>query len=730
MVLWNDPFTGVQYKIDEGWASKVQQHLAEMLGERLQKVKDAKEAADRAASFWWNYYELIFPLRFGKKQDVQGLIHGRSLFEEAEEVDLEESLDQELRTRFLDDLRLPPLLPSQTKPDELVPDHHLTCAAITNVVLRAQGVEESLLHAVRLGILLHELSEEEPLRVWLQAFPQAWSTARFLCGEGEPPEGVEGDVLRAIHEGEKLEILQAKRVYLVALGAQRVKQFVFETPGLNEIRGASTLLDQCVEDLKRSISDELGPEVVLRAAASTLEFLAPADANAAGEKWTKWLRTYFYERTGTAFPAAAVHAVSPGDLLTRFHEVMRPLYRRLEQDRYRATLPRTETLPFELRCDLCRTRPAEGWYRLPEGEPAPACRVCFTKREVGRPERAGKVREVLDWLGLTNPEPLKVQGKQPEEYTASDLEQLIPSSAERKRIAVIYGDGNNFGAIVQKLESLSLSLQWTHRVEKTTKAAVALALARATQEARQEQELQKLPFQVLALGGDDLSLLTWGSIGLRFCEQFLHLTDKEFQQGKGKKLSDKPISFSLGALFCDEKAPVRRTVDFAENELLKWAKRAVRRQQKGNVAFLLAVTAEQIPADLEVYRSTMFIRHGKLCLTLRPFTAEELRFLLDKAIGIIRGHHTGRLHRLVESFIQSPPLVAFLHYIYQKKRERNKGVIHCIETPREEWEPLWQDIPLPASPLRRPPFGEGDQQGGVRWFSPLWDLLEIVKILE
>jgi hypothetical protein len=255
-------------------------------------------------------------------------------------------------------------------------------------------------------------------------------------------------------------------------------------------------------------------------------------------------------------------------------------------DRYSTELPLVESLPFELRCALCRKRAAEGWYDTVEGGSTPACRVCFTKRHMGREERSAKVKDVLDWLRL-EPRALGVQGRNPKAYTAHDLEQLIPANVAYKRLGVIYGDGNNFGAIVEKLSSLGLSLQWTHRVEKATRAAAALALVRSTQEAAEAHELAKLPFQVLALGGDDLSLITWGSIALRFCEQFLILTDLEFQSGNGTRLGNKQLSFSLGALLCGETAPVRHTVDFAENELLKWAKRVVRQQNQGNIAFLL-----------------------------------------------------------------------------------------------------------------------------------------------
>jgi hypothetical protein len=397
-------------------------------------------------------------------------------------------------------------------------------------------------------------------------------------------------------------------------------------------------------------------------------------------------------------------------------------------------------LPFEERCFLCKSRPAEEWFPHPEGRPEPACRICLVKREKGIKERKYKVEDVINDVGIT----AKQVGVKSIDATADQLDELMPKNLRRKLLSVIYGDGNNFGDVVQKIKSLAMNLQWTHRVEKTTRAAVGVALARATKEAANDK-LDKLPFQVLALGGDDVSLITWGRIGLRFCERFLALTDMEFKQGSGEKPA-KPICFSLGALFVDEKAPVRRTVDFAEKDLMKWAKRAAKERQKdgqkkteGTVSFLLAVTAEQIPADLKAYRESMFLRgqnSPRLNLTLRPFTAKELKFLLNKAQKLTKKKHGGRLHRLVQAFVQGTPRAAMLHYIYQKAREHQKEradegkMFGVLEQPKECWQEIFNAFPLPAATIeQRLPFGEAEIEGAV-WSSPLWDLLEIIKILE
>lgn len=749
MDSWTDPFTGVIYRMSDKWKDGVRGHLTELLYQKLKPALNAWEAADKCANFWWDYYGLVFPLRFGKSGTSDQQLCGEAVFDNQLQIDLGAYVDPKLRSRFLDEKKLPPLLPARTNPaKELIADRHLSRAALINVALRAKGEDKSSnFHSIRLGVLLHELGDVEPIASWLKQFDRdAWQIARALCGEEVMQDSMNANLIQAIYNG---EAAGEADLCLVAVGVQRIKQYVFESAGLNEIRGASTMLDDCVIELKNHIGENLGPEVILRAAASTLEFLAPG---AQASYWKDFLRKYFLSRTGTAFVAVAAESVTPVQIFKQFKEVRLRLNESLERDRYSPQPPITDALPFELRCNLCRSRPAEDWYKTSDGDFAPTCQVCQNKRELGKDEHKGKIGDFLDWLNLNDD--LSPLGVNSSGFIAQDLGELAPENVRRKRVAVIYGDGNNFGAVAVGLDSLGLGLQWTHRVEKTTRAAVALALARATREAAGTKKLSKLPFQILALGGDDLSLFTWGRIGLRFCEHFLEMTDLEFQIGNGERIAD-PLSFSLGALFCDEKAPVRRTVAFAENELLKWAKRAMRGgsnirpnrdSHRGNLAYLLALTAEQIPSELTAYRERMFLpsKGKKLCMTLRPFNSTELSFLLDKVKGLT-DEHRGQLQRLVAPFVQSPPRVAILHYYYQKAREgkQRTGFFRKLEGESqtglpEEWIKAFGSFPtiptnlFPEGELTRRPFGEDPDEitRQVTLLSPLWDLLEIVKILE
>lgn len=756
MTTWIDSFTGITYKIVDDDLSKVRQHIATQLANRLRSAiegEDAEKAANAAAYFWHEYYGWVFPLRFGFKIE-NGLLNAVELFSSDSEVDPRKGL----RARSLDQTKLPPILPSGKSKGELLSDHLLSTAALSNLLLRRRGLDarnKNLLHQVRLALLIHELADEANSATsgsLEKNFPQAWQTIQFLNGNtGAAPEGVDGDLLRAIHDGVGKDI--EDDLVLIVGAVQRVKQYVFETPGLNEMRGASTLLDRLTDSIREQIGEEIGPEVVLRAAGATIEFLLPSEEVA--KEWYRRVKRRFYERTGIAFMSVGYATAKVRELLGEFHAVSGRAYGALAQDRAKADQPLFEVLPFEERCSICSGRSAEGWFPSPENRAEPVCRVCITKRKVGLDERAHKIKETLRLLKIDRPAALGVKGSSIEDSVADTLglseegeEGLIPSKLRRKLLGIIYADGNNFGEVVQNLNSIPMNLQWAHRVEKTTKAAAAVALACSTQEAAEsrgwkpsggEPALDKIPFQVLALGGDDLSVLAWGRCALRFAERFVQLTDWEFRRGNEQDAKVKrPISFSLGVLLTDEKTPVRRAVEFAEEELLKWAKRATHKYQRtaqGQLAFLTAITAEQIPTDLRSYRKTIYLKRSskgngslELSLSLRPFSAMEMSFLIKKARGLI--DHSGSLQRMVSAFVQLNPMAAILHYLYQKAREKGKQGAFIENLEAGEWMDVFGDMPLPAKALTgRLLFGEDEASERV-WVSPLWDLMEIVKALE
>lgn len=769
--IWLDKITATSYICDEIWLQKVKAQAAAFIQVELQRAQSISVAVKYVAQFWREtYYRQLFPLRFGCTQDQQGYFAAGQPFGADAEVTL--SGERPLRQGFLDGSGWPPIWPDSDRGLNgwLMADRLLIEAALLNVLLQqSQPDNGEIRHAARLAALTYPLQPLLENTRWLDG--QVQQISALLATASKAEENILTRVTRVMSvltNKADLSIAQSE-IGLVLVAGQRIKQYVFDTPGLNEIRGGSTMLDNVTEDLTDLVYQEIGPEAIIRAGGSTLLFLAPADDSL--ELWPPRLRRAFFAKTKIAFSAAACSRVPIAALLNHdsgtnnFNMAVGQLFQAMSDDRAEARLSRHVTYPFETRCTLCQVRAAYDWDPDPEGNQQPLCEVCQIKRKSGRHERRDKILDVLVDLKITDRDHpdvelklLGVQGTTRKEWLADDLGDLAHQQARRKLIGVVYGDGNNFGTVQRNMNDLALNRQWAARVENTTRAALALALGRATQKAAKaygwqpggQPVLDHLPFQVLARGGDDLSLFAWGPVAVHFANEFVQLTDLELQVTQQDADEPRPdLSYALGVLLTDEKTPVRKSVAFVEEELLKWAKQAgkERKLTSGAITMLYAEKADKVPADLDRYREEMYLlgfgRQFQLCATLRPYTAAELTALLTVAEKVRAQGHLGRLQRLIGAFYgaRHGAFAGMLHYAYQKGRFKDGGWVAEVE--RALAEAMQVHVPTTTSVLLidystaapRTPFGlapfspmDGGSPPIVR-FSPLWDLLELAKLL-
>jgi hypothetical protein len=748
MATWLDRFTGQRYSLSEEQHDAIRRTVGQAIAAELRPDRILHEQANAVAQWWQtDYYERVFPLRFGR-QPQGAFTEGAQLGYASADGALALPNNTQWRTGFLDGLHFPPILPAETQPDAETPyllaaDHHLATAALLNVCLRRAGVSDDVLHEARLGALLHELIDLPAVRDALQGMPLATALARYLKGEtADCPDALRPHqaMLDAIHRGQAESSLEGYTLCLVGLAAQRIKQYVFETPGLPEIRGASLILDAVVHQAAEEVAEAIGRECILQRVASTLIFLAPEPAD-----WEPRLKRRFYEATQVGFCAAAAAEVALQDYLQQYGACMTRLLKALDADRYRAELPTWECLPFETRCAYCRKRAATGFTRSPDGDPLPICSACDAKRDKGdADERRTAGEQLLRDAGIENWRELLTE---PSKAFAGGLNEMVPDSDEaeqKKQVAFIYGDGSNFGQITKNLDSLALSLQWTRRAELTVRAAVALALSRSMHDALRDQTtLQRMPFEVLVIGGDDFSLFVWSRLAMRFCEQFVRLTDMEFEKGvvAERIVGETPICFGVGCLISDEKAPVYRVVEFTESRLLKFAKRGVKAHERGAIAFLYSTNADQIPGDYDDHLRRNYCKQAQLgkgshattpvYLTMQPLTACELDAFLQCAQAIVDNGQLGSLQRLAEPFVRQPMSAALLHFAYQQARaqssdDRRAFFEQMMSLQASDGQGTRAPL-FPIRALRR--ITVDNDTAGQRYFAPMLDLLEITKSL-
>ncbi len=142
-------FYAAQVRFTDEGLRKVRRHIAELLAERLREKAGVREMADAAAEFWAKeYYELVFPLGFGKVTEG-GAVRGDAFSLPGPVVEVGEEV--EFRRAPLDGTAHPVILPAggEAPSEALLADVTLVRTAIINVLLRRRGVRGTLLDALR-----------------------------------------------------------------------------------------------------------------------------------------------------------------------------------------------------------------------------------------------------------------------------------------------------------------------------------------------------------------------------------------------------------------------------------------------------------------------------------------------------------------------------------------------------------------------------------------------------
>jgi hypothetical protein len=192
----------------------------------------------------------------------------------------------------------------------------------------------------------------------------------------------------------------------------------------------------------------------------------------------------------------------------------------------------------------------------------------FNKREAGvNFQNQNRKNNYKDIISLIREELLVINPKTKKEYI---LPETIDDLADKGGyIAVIHADGNQVGKRLKK---------WKRKINKNANALVGKALiehffhhmrssvrtsiinaAKLSLDEVNTDEITKLPYQLLMLGGDDLLLVCRPDFALPFITQYAkQLKDKFLPDGK-------PLSFGAGVVFARKKIPFNRLVDIAES---------------------------------------------------------------------------------------------------------------------------------------------------------------------
>lgn len=454
---------------------------------------------------------------------------------------------------------------------------------------------------------------------------------------------------------------------LLAGDVDAIKDFVFETASLPQIRGGSELLLKCEEAIRKEMQEEYGYEVIYCRGGS---FLLEVDANKA-EEVKRAIEHLYLETTSVATVTIVYEDVSlaekkaaapPEDgwaarLVKASQEATRAsdfarrtafLTARMQEAKTRKTAaPFYETFPFGKRCDRCGKRMAAYLDRVEENKVL--CPICDLRDRQGREKKTVHGQEVR---ARFNQEFWQAYGSGWTAHQPEDLDILL-QTAGRKYLAFLYADGNDIGRLLQRVSSGKDYQGLSQALEEGTKQAVYEAIQAACGEALKEKA--SWPFEIVNIGGDDVTLLiqagyAW-EVAIQFLERFEERVNRRVREALGDSWPER-ITAACGIAIADVKYPIRYFERLA-SDLCKEAKKLAKEDSghpKSAVTFLWLpspVASERVEPLMSFYS-----RHpiGDLpCeLTVRPYTLEQAKGMMEASREMAKWPRTLR-HRWTEA---------------------------------------------------------------------------------
>ncbi|MCL6502308.1 MAG: hypothetical protein K6T86_06445 [Pirellulales bacterium] len=482
--------------------------------------------------------------------------------------------------------------------------------------------------------------------------------------------------------------------FVLVLDTPGIKQFVFGTDALAEVRGASALLDRLnrndtPEILGKLLSEQGGRLDKVFANGGAAQFLVEASDRASVLAAADGLAAYYAEQTGgEARLLAAVAAWEPDQ---PYETAVQMAHLELQLRRHRGLArPSIPILPLVQECESTSHLPARGIVNWGSE------RLLLSDASRLKREESVAARRGMLWTGWI--ETLNLPGDAANlarRLRPKDTMAIGAKAARKGYIGLVYADGNAMGRLVQELDSPDVCRAFSELVDGSLRDACYQALSHVLDkylntlrcspsepEPPDEQEPVAdnggpLPADILLLGGDDLLVVLPADRALEFAlkvsDTFTNLTKdrqaklpapaREFFARRG--LLDRGLTISCGVAIGPARYPFYLLLDLAE-ELLQSAKAAGSRDdQRTDYWAPSYIDFHQLAGsespELGVIRSEDYHVGTDQPRTLRPYRNDRLSRLRDAARRLQEASIPGsKLHDLFEAALEPRPVLAEL----------------------------------------------------------------------
>lgn len=389
------------------------------------------------------------------------------------------------------------------------------------------------------------------------------------------------------------------KCWMVSFDTDRIKDYIFATNSLREIRGASAIL---LEIEKQRPAEFDNAKKIYGEGGGGAYF---AENEESADALVKKIECEFREKTGIgSITAVLVEGPKRED-----NEWYKPLKsdagRKMQQKKAsKAELAYLPLEPYMRPCASCGQLPAE--RRFDEDRSGDLlCLACCKKREKGSEERyGGFLREFKAYIGRPH---IWHNARLPK-----DLNELGKVDGSGY-VGFIKIDGNRMGTLFDDIDSPAQHESFSNRLKTAIEHTVYDALL-----AHGDIREGVLPFEIVLIGGDDLMLFTTAKMAMPVTIEIL----RRFEEISPKVLQDagmpsQKLTMCAGVVLCHSNFPIPALAEIGE-DLLKNAKKKASPHYRSGVIDFQVVTGSMI--DLESARAVVPYH--------RPYTHQQMTELL------------------------------------------------------------------------------------------------------
>lgn len=429
-------------------------------------------------------------------------------------------------------------------------------------------------------------------------------------------------------------------IKLLKGGSYKIKNYYLENYNLRDIRGASVLLTHAEEDIIPSmISDRFIPECIVYSGGGNIFAVVP---NSCDERFALELERAAKELLISAdFAYCVCGGITLSDIFGANYRVkMADTEIRLdERKKLIINCTKNAESKFIGKCISIISEKTEDCFDAPvrgvHAEKAEICSACgrrnadyisgvellctacLHKRAVGDAAKRSRYINRYNLYNTRTAEPVKKLDDISEDY-----------------IAVIYGDGNNMGGIIQQFVKITQMMEFSRDVKNIVDRAVF--------ESMDKHEITR--FEVVGLGGDDIFIIVEGRKAIRFTISMIRKYNSRFEKYRS---SGQVSTMSAGIAVAKTKMPIRIIIDKAE-EMLSEAKGIAKLKPDscGSLSFEIMDTFDGGESD------THTTSYGA-GYTMLPYYTDAAEDIAAMALQFKRDQSRSGLRNVLDAFMNS-----------------------------------------------------------------------------